>query len=88
MNKSLANYIIDISMGIAFIVSFITGILKWPGLLRFLHLNSGNLPMLQITIIHDWSGLIMGILALAHIVLHWSWIVCITKSYFGGKKCD
>ena len=59
--------------------------MKWPGLVRIIGVHHRNIPLF-VTVIHDWSGLIMGILVLVHIVLHWKWIVSMTKSFFKGKK--
>ena len=88
MNKTiLINYWIDIGLAISFFICFITGLIKWPGLINiigpdaymFLHIKS-------ISIIHDLSGLIMGILVIIHLVLHWKWIVSVTKKIFSRNK--
>jgi hypothetical protein len=83
MNKVYINYIIDMLLGLAFLSSFITGLMKFPAfhpLLGFPHANISQL--------HDWSGLILGILVLIHLILHYKWIVCMTKSIVRRKKCD
>jgi len=79
MKQSHLNYIIDIGMGISFLACFITGVVKFPGLLRSLGINRQALPLYGISVLHDWSGVAMGLLVLTHLVLHWRWIVCMTK---------
>jgi hypothetical protein len=86
MNKLKLNYWIDVGLATTFVAVFITGIIKWPGQIRLFGISHRNLPMINITLIHDWSGLIMGILVFIHLVLHWNWIVCVTKKIFKGDN--
>jgi len=86
MNKAKINYFIDIGLGLSFIICFITGIIKWPGLIRLIGVNAyRNLNIRFLSTLHDFSGLIMGILVIIHIVLHWKWIVSMTKSMLNTK---
>ena len=32
--------------------------------------------------IHEWLGLFFGAVILVHIILHWSWIVALTRTFF------
>jgi|APSaa5957512622_1039677.scaffolds.fasta_scaffold41988_3 hypothetical protein len=80
MKRDDFNYIVDMIIFISLIVVFITGIMKWPGLLRGFGIE--NVPWRNISKIHDWSGLVMGIGALLHLILHWSFISCKTKNLF------
>ncbi len=86
MDKTKLNYIVDILLTISFIAVFVTGIVKFPGLLGALGINRGNIPWSPISRLHDWSGLIMGILVFAHLALNWNFMVAMTKKYFGRKK--
>jgi len=87
MNKAKLNYWIDIGLAISFFVCFITGLIKWPGLIKIIGvsiykvLHVGNISML-----HDRSGLIMGLFVLIHLALHWKWIVSMTKNMVFRKK--
>jgi hypothetical protein len=83
MDKSMLNYFVDVGLALAFILSFLTGIVKWPGLVNKLGLTYSDLPMFTISKIHDFSGLAMGIFVLVHLILHWKWIVCFTKKMLG-----
>ena len=90
MVKAKTNYIIDVLMTIA---SIIVG---GTGLILFFFLPSGvkqgryqeflGIPKHIIADIHDWSGIIIIVLVLIHIILHWKWIVRMTKNMFSRKK--
>ena len=64
---------------------FITGIIKFPGLLPTFGVKVKELPMYEISKIHDWSGVAMGLLVLFHLIQNWQWIAAMTKKYFGKK---
>jgi len=87
MNRAKINYLIDIGLAISFFVCFITGLIKWPGLVKTIDANFyGLLSNRKISMLHDLSGLIMGILVMVHLALHWKWVVAMTKNFFSGKK--
>lgn len=86
MNKAKINYFVDLGMGLAFISAFITGLIKFPNFIRLFGVRYGQLPIREISLLHDWSGLVMGLLALTHIILHWNFILNMTKSFF--KKSE
>ncbi len=90
MQKIKINYIIDFLMAISFLVSSITG------LIMFFFLPGGNKggryqEFLGITKhlysnIHNWSGIVLIALIIIHVILHWTWIVQMTKRMFSQKK--
>jgi hypothetical protein len=85
-DKGRLNYFIDCGLIITFLLAFITGVIKIPELTRyfgdvFLIVSASTLSK-----IHDISGMVMGLLVLAHLVLHRRWIIVMTKSTFGKKK--
>ena len=88
MNRTMINYVNDLVIGILFAAVFVTGLIKLPGL----QLHRLGFPMAGITFIHDWAGVLMGVLIAVHIILHWKWITCMTKSIFrkkgDGTKCE
>jgi uncharacterized protein DUF4405 len=90
MNRTKLNYWIDIGLAISFFTCFITGLIKWPGLVRIIGVSAyRTLHVKNISMLHDLSGLIMGLLVIIHLALHWKWIVAVTKSIFkrGKKEC-
>lgn len=86
MNKARINYWIDVGLIITFILSALTGLVKWPGLFRLTGIRHSALPMREISLVHDWSGLVMILLVLAHLLLHLNWIIIMTKTLFNNKK--
>jgi len=83
MNRVKLNYWIDVGLAISFLACFITGLVKWPGLIKIIGVSAYKiLHVPNISILHDRSGLIMGALVLIHLALHWKWIVAVTKSMF------
>ena len=81
MKKATLNYLVDVCLFVLIVSSGITGLIKFPGLLQYLGMHSRDLPMQQINFVHDWSGAFMVIFVLIHLILHWRWIVAMTKSY-------
>ena len=80
MNKVKINYIVDIILLILFAIVAITGIVKLP-LLKGLFFSS-----LQVTMLHDWSGVLLVIFVTLHLILNLNFMVCMTKKYFGKSK--
>jgi cytochrome b subunit of formate dehydrogenase len=79
-------YIVDVGLFIAFIVCFVTGILKLPGFTRFFHRASIDIPTDQITVFHDLSGVFLGLLAAVHLYLNRKWVVSVTRKMLGMEK--
>ena len=87
MDRTKLNYWIDIGLAISFFICFITGLIKWPGLIKLIGPSIyQTLNIKKVSMLHDWSGLIMGLLVLVHLALHWRWIVAVTKSVFKKEK--
>jgi len=84
MNK--ITYIIDIGLIVAFILMATTGILKFPGLLPWLGISYLQLPMGLISDIHDWTGITMTFLVLAHVIAYRKILIAMTRKYLGGGK--
>jgi cytochrome b561 len=36
--------------------------------------------------IHQWAGILLVILVGIHLILHWKWIVCMTRDIFKKNK--
>jgi len=74
IKKPMIKYIIDVSMGISFLLCFITGLMKWPG-----KAVGKTSPSQMVTYIHDYSGLILGLIVLIHLIINWKWIISMTN---------
>ena len=89
ISRGHANYIIDMAILATGLISGVTGIIKWPGLVYSVGLSYQNLPMDAFSTIHDWAGITTFILALIHVALHRRWLVAMTRKIFllkGGNK--
>ncbi|MFH1212125.1 MAG: DUF4405 domain-containing protein [Candidatus Woesearchaeota archaeon] len=85
MNKATLNYIIDACLGSSFLAVFFTGLLKLPVLISALGMHKRTSLYAGLTAVHDISGIVMGLFALAHIALHWKFIALKTKNVFKKK---
>ena len=95
VNRGTINYLVDIIIGLGFIVSMFSGLalLFVPSGGGF---QGGRNPQAQVEILgmsrwflkdlHTYSSILMGLGVLVHLVLHWSWMVCVTRNLFYGKK--
>lgn len=87
MSKAMVNYIVDLAIGVAFVVASITGIVfllpeSWIAISE-----SGQPTMLGVSMamwntLHEWSALIMIGGAVLHVVLHWRWVTMMTRKAF------
>jgi hypothetical protein len=83
MKKSNLNYAIDVLAFFAIILVGITGVLKFQNFSKILGIHP--LP-LWIHGIHDWAGIVLVFLMLLHIILHWKWLIAMTKNKLKRKK--
>ncbi len=83
-NRKTLQYLIDIGMLITSFLLFITGIIKIPSVLNSNQIFLNN--SLLLLIIHDWSGILLTFIIFVHLVLHWKWVVAMTKRIFRKIK--
>jgi len=88
MVKDKIKYFVDVGLLISFILVFVTGVIKFGKLLRTIgiNLNYAELPMHEISIVHDWSGVFIGVFVLIHLILNFNWIIATTKDLFKKKS--
>jgi hypothetical protein len=79
MKRAWINYTIDILISAAFLGLAVTGILKYPGVIRFFSDRQVILPADEITRIHRWTGLILTGGVFLHLILHLRWIGRMTR---------
>jgi len=83
MNKNKVKLLVDVLMFIDFLIIAFSGFVLWFVLPR----GSGRLGNEFIFYretwlgIHDWTGVILIILLILHLILNWQWI----KSWFRKK---
>lgn len=90
MTKIKLNYTIDFLAFIFFAISAVSGLamlifmpsgVRQGRLQEFLGIQKGVWAG-----IHNWSGIILIILIVIHFILHWEWIVQMTKNIFKTKN--
>jgi hypothetical protein len=74
MRKAMRNYWLDVVMALLALGVGISALLLWVVLPQGYFAT--RLLWIQI---HKWTGLGLSIAALLHVVLHWSWLVRMTK---------
>ena len=86
MNRLRLMYAVNFLLAVSFIVVAVTGLLKFRSLMNLLGLSDIALPWATVSFVHDWSGLVMLVLVVVHLVFNWEWIVKVTKGFFSGSK--
>jgi cytochrome b subunit of formate dehydrogenase len=94
MSKAKMNYLLDAVIALAFVLSAVTG-------LAFMAMGSGGfqggrnagfetvflgVSRTAWSDLHTWGSLIMIAGVVIHLVLHWQWIVCMTKKMVRRPK--
>jgi hypothetical protein len=85
MNMQVVRWSLDLAMGVAFLISFITGIFKFTLLTRTFGLQKLVLPLALMSDIHDWAGLSLGFFVAAHLVLNRAWTITMTRKILNGE---
>lgn len=90
MNKAKINYFIDLVAVLFFLICAGSGLImlfflpegiRHGGTQEFLGLSKNVWVD-----IHDFSGVIIIILVLVHLILHWNWLECMTNNIFCKNK--
>jgi hypothetical protein len=84
MNMQVVKWSVDLAMGIAFLFSAVTGIIKAMVLWRVAGFSAIILPVAQISDVHDRAGIALSILVLVHLTLNRAWILSMTRKILGG----
>lgn len=77
---------VNLAMGATFLVTFVTGLLKWTLLMRTLGLTDLVLPLALMSDIHDWAGSLLGVFVAVHLFLNREWIISTTKKILVGPR--
>ena len=92
-NKAKLNYAIDVVIGMAFILSALSGLVLFfvpSGYQGGRNLYYGSSVLFLSThtwdTLHTWGSMAMISGVGAHLVMHWHWIVCVTRKMLRGKK--
>ncbi|NMB79029.1 MAG: DUF4405 domain-containing protein [Methanomicrobiales archaeon] len=74
----------DIGLGIVFLFSAITGLLKYMVLLQVPVISSAVIPMAWMSDIHDRAGIFVVILVGLHLFLNRGWLITMTRKILAG----
>ena len=80
--RNVVDYIVNVVLTISFLLVFVTGLIKFMVLYRIFGSQNMLLPHYLMSAIHDWSGVMMGILVFIHLALHVRWMIAMTKRFF------
>ena len=93
MSKAKLNYWIDVVIGLAFVLSALSGMVLFFAPSGY---QGGRNPFYGQTVLllststwstlHTWGSLAMIAGVGAHLVLHWTWIVCMTRKMLTVKR--
>lgn len=78
MRKATLHYWIDVLLGLLSLLLIVSSTLLWLVLPRGYHATRA----LWVEI-HKWGGLAVTVIALTHVLLHWRWLVRMTRRQFG-----
>lgn len=85
MERNLLLYLTDLFMGIVFLVSSGTGLIKFLVLQRIGGLGEMVLPSALISTLHDDAGILLACLVLLHLLLNRHWIAAMTRKIAAGN---
>ena len=79
-------WLVDLLLGITFVICFITGLLKYTVLLQLTGLSIRDPSRALISNLHDWSGILLGLFVFFHLLLNRRWIISTTKKILAGSR--
>ncbi len=90
MRKATRNYLLAFIMAVFALFQGITGFILWVVLPRGYMGGRGAdstfiWPRDSWIVLHDWTAVALVVIVLVHVILHWGWIVRMTRSYFRQK---
>ncbi len=94
-NEAKINYWVDIIIGIAFVMAAVSGLVLFFAGHSGGYQGGRNPQYLKPILffdrstwkeLHNWGGILMVLGVLGHLVLHWNWMVCMTRNLFRKSK--
>lgn len=83
MNRMTSLYFVNVGLGLAFLANAATGIAKYRPVMELIFQSGIRLPV-WMNDLHVYSGILMTLLVLVHLVLNFNWIVGTTKTIVKG----
>ena len=95
MSKAKINYWVDLVIGIAFVLSALSGMVLFfapSGYQGGRNVYYGQQVLLLTThtwdTIHTWGSIAMIAGVGAHLMLHWDWMICMTRRMLTRKRIE
>jgi hypothetical protein len=92
VRKATRNYLLALVMGLLALFQGISGFVLWVVLPRGDGYRGGQIDggtflwsRDRWIDLHDWTAVALVVIVVIHVILHWGWIVRMTKSYFRQK---
>jgi hypothetical protein len=94
MGKATSNYLIDLVMFVLLLFEAVSGFVLWLVLPKGGGYMGGRGLITEATflwsrdtwiVLHDWVAVALLVVVVLHLVLHWKWIVHMTKTFFGQQ---
>jgi hypothetical protein len=91
VRKSTRNYILALVMVLLALFQAVSGFVLWVVLPRGGYMGGrgadGTFLWSRDSWIdlHDWTAVALAVIVVIHVILHWGWIVRMTRSYFRPK---
>ena len=95
MRKSTQNYIVFIGLFVLGLIETVSGFILWFALPKGGgyggRLGGGGAEFWSLSRhtwidIHNWAAIAIVALIIIHLILHWKWVVCMTKRLFQTKS--
>jgi hypothetical protein len=80
--RKFLNLLISILLLFTFLLLILTGIIKFPGFLPLIGLSPVSVPLNELSILHDLSGVFVVWFTIIHLILRSKWFKYSTKSLF------
>jgi hypothetical protein len=78
----------DVALALTFLVTFVTGLIKWTVLMRTFGMTGLVLPLALVSDIHDRAGVLLGVFVATHLFINRSWIIATTRKIIRGDRQD
>lgn len=94
MKKANINYIVDVLMTLSLLVVGVTGVIIFfffeSGIRQGGYLTFFGITKNIWSFYHEYLGLFMVFIMVVHFLLHWNWMICMTKKFVSKKsdKCE
>jgi hypothetical protein len=89
MRKATRNYLLALVMALLALCQAVSGFVLWVLPRGYMGGRGADgtfiWPRDSWINIHDWTAVALVIIVLVHVILHWRWIVWMTRSYFRPK---